>query len=135
MTYVELLLFLLQEYSEKHEKLVNKSRVLCMKMKIQYSTKLAGLNITLNSNNNLSIIKHMYIICKLIPYTLFLSCNKPHVIKFNIVILIYVILSLKTLNDLLSFTHLEMWIQILLLLKLCNLTLLYQQPCNTANQK
>ena len=97
MTYVEILLFLLQEYSEKHENLVNKSRVLCMKMKIQYSTKLAGLNITLNSNKSLSLIKHMYIICKLISYALFLSCNKPHVIKFTIVILIYVILSLKSL--------------------------------------
>ena len=95
MTYVELVLFLLQEYSETHENLVNKSRVLCMKMKIQYSAKLTGFNIALNSSSNLSLIKHMCIICKLISYTLFLSCNKPHVIQFNIVILIYVILSLK----------------------------------------
>lgn len=121
--------------TQTHENLVNKSRVLCMKMKIQYSAKLAGLNITLNSSNNLSLIKHMCIICKLISYTLFLSFNKPHVIQFNIVILIYVILSLKRLNDLLSFTCLEMCIHILLLLNLCHLTLLYQQPCGSAGQK
>lgn len=37
--------------------------------------------------------------------------------------------------DLPSFTHLEMWIQILLLLNPCHLTVLYQQPCDTADQK
>lgn len=74
-----------------------------MKMKIRYSAKLAGLNITLIiiiTCPKLNICNMQINLC-----TLFQSCNKPHDIQFYIVILIHVILSLKRLNDLLSFTQ------------------------------